>query len=131
MRVWEWTYMKPREFMEADGVTLVRQRPIVLTIASVRFAKALDRITTGSRKTCSRRSLTPLAETVRRREMKVIPLSKVYRLIEPGPVVLVTTAHKGRVHVMTLSYHMMLCQEPPVLALVLGFPLAQGLSFGR
>jgi len=26
---------------------------------------------------------------------KAFPLSKVYRLLEPGPVVLVTTAHKG------------------------------------
>lgn len=52
--------------------------------------------------------------------MDDLPLSKVYRLIEPGPVVLVTTAHKGRANVMTLSYHMMLCHQPPVIALDLG-----------
>ena len=52
--------------------------------------------------------------------MKEIPLPKVYRLIEPGPVVLVTTAHKGRANVMTLSYHMMLCHQPPAIALDLG-----------
>ena len=27
--------------------------------------------------------------------MKDLPLSKVYQLLEPGPVVLLTTAHKG------------------------------------
>jgi hypothetical protein len=33
------------------------------------------------------------------------PLSKVYGLLEPGPVVLLTTAHRGRANVMTLSWH--------------------------
>ena len=36
-----------------------------------------------------------------------LPLSKVYQLLEPGPVVLLTTAHKGRANVMTMSWHMM------------------------
>ena len=39
--------------------------------------------------------------------MKDLPLSKVYQLLEPGPVVLLTTAHKGRANVMALSWHMM------------------------
>ncbi len=52
--------------------------------------------------------------------MKEIPLSKVYRLVEPGPVVLVTTAYKGQANVMTLSYHMMLCHQPPVIAFDIG-----------
>jgi len=47
---------------------------------------------------------------------KVFPLSKVYQLIEPGPVVLLTTAHKGRANVMTLSRHMMMEFEPPLVA---------------
>jgi hypothetical protein len=29
------------------------------------------------------------------------PLSELYRLLEPGPVVLVTTARKGRANIMT------------------------------
>ena len=37
--------------------------------------------------------------------MKEIPLSKVYRLIEPGPVVLVTTAYKGRANIMRMTYY--------------------------
>ena len=47
-------------------------------------------------------------------------LSQVYRLLEPGPVVLVTTARAGRANVMTISWHMMLDFEPPTLACVIG-----------
>lgn len=47
-----------------------------------------------------------------------LPLKEVYRLIEPGPVVLVTTANGGRPNVMTMSWHMMVDFEPPILACV-------------
>jgi len=50
--------------------------------------------------------------------MKTLPLSKVYQLLEPGPVVLLTTAHKGRANVMTMSWHMMVEFEPPLVACV-------------
>ena len=46
------------------------------------------------------------------------PLSKVYTLIEPGPVVMVTTAYKGRPNIMTLSWHTMIDFEPPLLGCV-------------
>jgi len=45
-------------------------------------------------------------------------LSKVYQLLEPGPVVLLTTACKGRVNVMTMSWHMMVEFEPPLVACI-------------
>ncbi len=48
-----------------------------------------------------------------------LPLSQVYRLIEPGPVVMVTTANGARANVMTLSWHMMIDFEPPLLACVI------------
>ena len=51
--------------------------------------------------------------------MKDLPLSKVYQLLEPGPVVLLTTARKGRANVMTMSWHMMVEFEPPLVACVL------------
>jgi flavin reductase (DIM6/NTAB) family NADH-FMN oxidoreductase RutF len=51
--------------------------------------------------------------------MKTLPLAKVYQLIEPGPVALVTTARKGRANVMTMSWHMMVEFEPPMIACVL------------
>jgi flavin reductase (DIM6/NTAB) family NADH-FMN oxidoreductase RutF len=50
--------------------------------------------------------------------MRDLPLSKVYQLLEPGPVVLLTTAHKGRANVMTMSWHMMVEFEPPLVACV-------------
>ena len=40
------------------------------------------------------------------------PLSKVYGLLEPGPVVLLTMLHKGRANVMTMSWHTMMEFEP-------------------
>jgi flavin reductase (DIM6/NTAB) family NADH-FMN oxidoreductase RutF len=50
--------------------------------------------------------------------MKDLPLSKVYQLLEPGPVVLLTTARKGRANVMAMSWHMMVEFEPPLIACV-------------
>ena len=50
--------------------------------------------------------------------MKSLPLAKVYQLLEPGPVVLVTTARNGRANVMTQSWHMMVEFEPPQVACV-------------
>jgi flavin reductase (DIM6/NTAB) family NADH-FMN oxidoreductase RutF len=50
--------------------------------------------------------------------MRALPLSKVYQLLEPGPVVLLTTARKGRANVMTMSWHMMVDFEPPLVACV-------------
>jgi flavin reductase (DIM6/NTAB) family NADH-FMN oxidoreductase RutF len=47
-----------------------------------------------------------------------IPLSDVYQLIEPGPVVMLTTARKARANVMTMSWHMMVEFEPPLIACV-------------
>jgi len=47
------------------------------------------------------------------------PLSKVYGLLEPGPVVLVTTGREGRANIMTLSWHTMLEFEPPLVGCVI------------
>ncbi|MDP2825577.1 MAG: hypothetical protein Q8O52_23200 [Sulfuritalea sp.] len=35
---------------------------------------------------------------------RAYPLSKVYGLLEPGPVLLLTTAHRGRANVMAMSW---------------------------
>jgi len=50
---------------------------------------------------------------------KSFPLSKVYSLLEPGPVVLVTTALKGRPNVMTMSWLTMMEFEPPLVGCVM------------
>jgi flavin reductase (DIM6/NTAB) family NADH-FMN oxidoreductase RutF len=38
--------------------------------------------------------------------------------LEPGPVVLLTTANKGRANVMAMSWHMMVEFDPPLLACI-------------
>ena len=50
---------------------------------------------------------------------KSYPLSKVYGLLEPGPVVLVTTADKTKSNIMTMSWQTMLDFEPPLFACVI------------
>lgn len=50
--------------------------------------------------------------------MKPLALSQVYQLLEPGPVVLLTTKEKNRANVMTLSWHMMVEFEPPLVSCV-------------
>jgi flavin reductase (DIM6/NTAB) family NADH-FMN oxidoreductase RutF len=50
---------------------------------------------------------------------KSFPLSQVYRLLEPGPVVMVTTAYKGRTNIMTMSWHTMIDFEPPIVGCVI------------
>ncbi len=55
------------------------------------------------------------------------PLSKVYGLLEPGPVLLLTTAHKGKANVMALSWHTMMDFEPPLVGCVVS---ARNFSFG-
>lgn len=50
--------------------------------------------------------------------MKEFPLSKVYQLIEPGPVVLLTTSYDGKANVMTMSWHMMMEFTPPRIACI-------------
>jgi flavin reductase (DIM6/NTAB) family NADH-FMN oxidoreductase RutF len=50
---------------------------------------------------------------------RALPLSKVYRLLEPGPVVLVTTSAKGRPNIMAMSWHTMIDFEPPIVGCVI------------
>ena len=58
---------------------------------------------------------------------KSFPLSKVYRLLEPGPVVLLVTAAKGRSDIMTQSWHTMIDFEPPLIGCVVS---NRNFSFG-
>ena len=46
------------------------------------------------------------------------PLARAYTLLEPGPVVLLTTLHQGRANIMTMSWHTMLEFEPPLVGCV-------------
>lgn len=50
--------------------------------------------------------------------MRNLALGKVYQLLEPGPVVRLTTAHRGKPNVMAMSWHMMVDFEPPLVACI-------------
>jgi flavin reductase (DIM6/NTAB) family NADH-FMN oxidoreductase RutF len=46
---------------------------------------------------------------------KTFPLTKIRRFLEPGPVVLVTSAHRGERNVMTMGWHMMMGFSPALV----------------
>jgi flavin reductase (DIM6/NTAB) family NADH-FMN oxidoreductase RutF len=50
--------------------------------------------------------------------MRELSLGKVYQLLEPGPVVLLTTARGDSNNVMAMSWHTMVEFEPPLVACV-------------
>lgn len=52
-------------------------------------------------------------------EKQALPLSEVYGLLEPGPVVLLGTAGEEQPNVMALSWHTMVEFEPPLVGCVL------------
>ena len=50
---------------------------------------------------------------------KEFPLAQVYGLLEPGPVVLVTTSRSGRANIMPMTWHTMMEFEPPLVGCVI------------
>lgn len=52
--------------------------------------------------------------------MKELPASQAYRLLEPGPIVMVSTRDNGRANVMTMGFHMMIQHDPPLIGCVIG-----------
>lgn len=52
-------------------------------------------------------------------EKRELPLAQVYGLLEPCPVVLITTARAGRADVMPMSWHTMLEFVPPLVGCVI------------
>ena len=50
---------------------------------------------------------------------KSYPLSKVYGLLETGPVVLLSTSGSERPNIMTLSWHTMIEFEPPLVGCII------------
>jgi len=51
---------------------------------------------------------------------KEFPLSKVYALLESGPVIMVSTAYKGKNNVMPMCWHTMIDFDPPLVGCVIG-----------
>jgi flavin reductase (DIM6/NTAB) family NADH-FMN oxidoreductase RutF len=52
--------------------------------------------------------------------MKEVPASQAYRVLEPGPIVMVSTSDNGKPNVMTMGFHMMIQHEPPLIGCVIG-----------
>ena len=50
---------------------------------------------------------------------KPLPLSGVYRLLEPGPVTLLTTRGANGANIMTMSWHTMMEFEPPLIGCII------------
>jgi flavin reductase (DIM6/NTAB) family NADH-FMN oxidoreductase RutF len=46
---------------------------------------------------------------------KSFPVAKIRRFLEPGPIVLVSSAHKGERDIMTMGWHMMMGFEPALV----------------
>ncbi|MFF4656347.1 flavin reductase family protein [Streptomyces sp. NPDC001381] len=53
-------------------------------------------------------------------DLRVHPLDQVHRLIEPGPVILVSTEWQGTPNVMTNGFNMMVRHAPPLIACTIG-----------
>jgi flavin reductase (DIM6/NTAB) family NADH-FMN oxidoreductase RutF len=43
------------------------------------------------------------------------PVDDVRRLLEPGPIVLVSSAWKGKTNIMTMGWHMVMSEEPSLV----------------
>jgi flavin reductase (DIM6/NTAB) family NADH-FMN oxidoreductase RutF len=52
--------------------------------------------------------------------MKELPASQAYRVLEPGPIVMVSTSDNGKPNVMTMGFHMMIQHDPPLIGCVVG-----------
>jgi flavin reductase (DIM6/NTAB) family NADH-FMN oxidoreductase RutF len=52
---------------------------------------------------------------MKRHEKKDFPVSQVRRFLEPGPIVLVSSAHRGRTNIMTMGWHMIMEFEPSLI----------------
>lgn len=50
---------------------------------------------------------------------KNFPLAGVHKLMQSGPTVMITTALKDKTNIMTLSWHMMMEFEPPLIGIIL------------
>lgn len=54
------------------------------------------------------------------KDLRAHPLDQVHRLIEPGPVILITTRYRGVANVMTNGFNMMVRHAPPLIGCTVG-----------
>ena len=52
--------------------------------------------------------------------LEELPATHAYRLLEPGPIVLVSTSLDGKPNVMTMGFHMMIQHAPALIGCIIG-----------
>ena len=52
---------------------------------------------------------------MKKHKKKDFPVAKIRRFLEPGPIVLLSSAHHGEQNIMTLGWHMILGDEPSLV----------------
>lgn len=59
--------------------------------------------------------------TERRTMPESLPPAKAYRLLESGPILLVSTRDReGKANLMTMGFHMMMQHDPPLVGAIIG-----------
>jgi flavin reductase (DIM6/NTAB) family NADH-FMN oxidoreductase RutF len=56
-----------------------------------------------------------MAVTRRKYRKRSVPAAQIRRFLEPGPIVLVTTAWKDKTNIMTMGWHMMMEEDPTLV----------------
>jgi flavin reductase (DIM6/NTAB) family NADH-FMN oxidoreductase RutF len=59
--------------------------------------------------------IEPSEETMRAYSKKDFPVGNIRRFLEPGPIVLVSSAWRGETNIMTMGWHMVMEFEPSLI----------------
>lgn len=113
-----------QEHLDGKGARYTRSHPPLRLVAScpvgsraeaLRAELALKRLP-KSRKIAA---LESFAQTMKPIMRTTVPLPQAYRLLNHGPVTLVTSAHEGKQNVMAAAWAMPLDFDPPKVAVVI------------
>jgi flavin reductase (DIM6/NTAB) family NADH-FMN oxidoreductase RutF len=52
---------------------------------------------------------------MKRYDKRAFPVAKIRRFLEPGPIVLVSSAYRGKTNIMTMGWHMVMEFEPSLI----------------
>jgi flavin reductase (DIM6/NTAB) family NADH-FMN oxidoreductase RutF len=52
---------------------------------------------------------------MKRYDKRAFPVAKIRRFLEPGPIVLVSSAYQGKTNIMTMGWHMVMEFEPSLI----------------
>src|SRR5947208_2681478 len=69
----------------------------------------------GSESLVASRYRLPMGALMTRYTKKDFPVSNIRMFLEPGPIVLVSSAWKGETNIMTIGWHMVMGEEPSLI----------------